>query len=248
MWYKNYEYYKNEVENRRLEFKERCEQLHLNKNKIIGEFTREFVARAVHESNWHEGLELGHGKTQQFAGIAFDEVKNIAGPHLDMKSVLAFHRKSVARLIKDGSTTEEIGAYNLARAYHAVAWIGTDLATRHAVFIVKSLSDRHKSLLSEIKTDFFDSQIGSKPMTEIELGCSLIDELGLDRREISIPITDLFKTQGELSIHLSKLESNELRHPMRRNYIDFLHQLALEGIMPTRRLGVFRKKISARWK
>src|SRR5713101_6482942 len=93
-WYKRYDELLNEVTKLRERFFARCVELELDANVVLGEFTREILARAVQESNWQEGIELDAGRTQVLANIAFDEVEDVVGPHLDMNKILRFHRDS----------------------------------------------------------------------------------------------------------------------------------------------------------
>ena len=91
---------KNDYENLRpkviklkLQLAERCSQLNVNQTQILNEFFREILIRAVHESNWQEGIELNKGRTEELSNAAFDDLEDIQGPHLDMNKILRFHRK-----------------------------------------------------------------------------------------------------------------------------------------------------------
>jgi hypothetical protein len=123
-WYNNYDLTRREVDTLRKRFLERCNELEVDYNVVLGEFTREIISRAVQESNWQEGIEVDVGRTQVLADLAFDEIEDVVGPHLDMNKVLRFHRDSVVRLQREGAAADEIAAYNLARAHHAIVWVG----------------------------------------------------------------------------------------------------------------------------
>ncbi len=219
----------------RNQFTQRCDQLELNANLVLGEFTREFLTRAVHESNWQEGLELDPGKTQQLANIAFDEMEDVAGPHLDMNKILRFHRHSVVRMKSEGLSAEEIGAYNLARAHHAITWVGQELAGRQAAALAQALR-RFKGLMADLHTSKTPEDF-----SKIERGFALVENLESDDSPVTIPMTAPPVSQGHLASELLKLDAENLLYPMKSSYIHFFHRLVLMGIMPAEKCGKFRK-------
>jgi fido (protein-threonine AMPylation protein) len=141
VWYRNYEAFRLQVDDLKTKFAARCVELKVDSSKVLKEFSREILIRAVHESNWQEGIELAEGKTQELALAAFDDMEEIEGPHLDMNKILRLQRDSILGLKKKGASVEEIAAYNLALAYKSITWIGSDLAGRQALSLVKTLLD-----------------------------------------------------------------------------------------------------------
>ena len=181
-WYNNYEKLRAQVDELRRKFLERCKELSLNPDRILGEFTREILIRAVHESNWQEGIELDSGKTQELASCAFDELEDIAGPHLDMNKVLRFHRNSVLRLKKDGASVDELAAYNLARAYHAIVMIGWELSERQSHSVVQALRGVQR-VYQNLK-----EKMPREAMAKVEKAFAIIDDLESTDRPVDLPI------------------------------------------------------------
>lgn len=235
VWYRSYDELNSQVLDLRQKFENRCKELDVGPNTVLGEFTREFLTRAVHESNWQEGLELDPGKTQELASIAFDEMEDVAGPHLDMNKLLRFHRSSVIRMKREGATTEEIGAYNLARAHHAIVWVGGELAGRQIALLGQALRNFQEYL------PLFKKNASAEQLPVIENGFAILEKLESDCTPVDIPMTAPQSTMGQMLKELLKLEFDSLLHPMRCSYIHFLHRLVMMGIMPPGRTGRFRK-------
>ncbi len=235
VWYNNYDALRADVEELRQRFLKRCVELEINPNKVIGEFSREILIRAVHESNWQEGIELDAGRTQKLASVAFDEMEDVVGPHLDMNKVLRFHRDAVVELKRDGASVEEVATYNLARAYHAIAWIGSELAERQAASLAQAL----RSFQAVYKQ--FREKLSPEAKSKIERGFAIVDSLETADDPVNRPMTAPPNSSGHLTHELLKLESDNLLNPMRSSYIHFLHRLVLMGIMPPEKNGHFRK-------
>lgn len=244
VWYHNYETYKARIDELRGALAHRCGDLQIDLSKILKEFSHESLARAVYESNWQEGIELDRGKTQKLEMIAFDEVEDIIGPHLDMLKLLRFHRDSVVKMKRDGATQEEIGAYNLARAYHAVEWVGSDLATRFGAGLVKLLKQVQPlfSQFQEAVVNKAAKQLSSEELEVVQRGFAIVENLERDKSPMWIPMTAPPTDQADMLQRLLTLNLDELIHPMKTAYIHFFHRLVLMGIMPGQQCGRYRKR------
>lgn len=235
VWYNNYDALRANVEDLRQRFLKRCGELAIDPNKVIGEFSREILIRAVHESNWQEGIELDAGRTQKLASVAFDEMEDVIGPHLDMNKVLRFHRDAVVQLKREGASVEEVATYNLARAHHAIAWVGSELAERQAASLAQALRS-FQTIYEQ-----FREKLSPEAKSKIERGFAIVDSLETNNDPVSRPMTAPPNSSGHLTSELLKLESDNLLNPMRSSYIHFLHRLVLMGIMPPEKTGRFRK-------
>jgi fido (protein-threonine AMPylation protein) len=178
VWYRNYEAFRLQVDELRTKFVTRCTELKAEPSKVLKEFSREILIRAVHESNWQEGIELAEGKTQELALAAFDDMEDVEGPHLDMNRILRLQRDSVLALKKKGASVEEIAAYNLALAYKSITWIGSDLAGRQAMSLVKSLLEL-EPLFNKFK-DKMPEDIRNRVTDSINLINTLKNPVNLD--------------------------------------------------------------------
>lgn len=241
VWYRNFDNFKIRISELDSALSERCDHLKISPEKVLEEFMREFVTRAVHESNWQEGLELEKGKTQKMANAAFDDCDEIAGPHLDMVKILSAHRRSVQKMKKAGLSTEEIGAYNLTKAYQAAGWVAFEMTNRYIASLAKTLSQATEKLLEKEKDGKQADSISAKTAGMIEKNLKLLREIESDRSPVEQTLTKDCKTLGEMAVELMKVDASELIHPMNTRYIHFLHQLILTGIMPSSKIGKFRK-------
>lgn len=242
VWYRNYDDYNTRVGELRSALSVRCAELQLDLAKVRNEFGRESLARAVYESNWQEGIELDAGKTQKLEMIAFDEIEDVIGPHLDMNKVLRFHRDAVVKMKKSGVTQEEIGAYNLARAHHAIEWVGSDLASRFTAGMAKLLKQLHGTFSKEGRhqeTHNANQRLG-EVATELQRVVGLIENLERDESPLWMPMTAPPKNQGTMLQQLLSLTSEELLSPMRTAYIHFFHRLVMMGVLPSSKSGRYR--------
>ena len=87
-WYERYDDLRREVDERREVFRERCRALGTTLRDTSPELLKELIARAVHESNWQEGLYLDEPRTRELTDEAFDNLPPIEGPHLDLESLI----------------------------------------------------------------------------------------------------------------------------------------------------------------
>lgn len=242
VWYRNYDEYNTRVSELRGALMVRCAELQLDYAKVLNEFGRESLARAVHESNWQEGIELDAGKTQKLEMIAFDEIEDVIGPHLDMNKVLRFHRDAVVKMKRNGVTQEEIGAYNLARAHHAIEWVGSDLASRFAAGLAQLIKQLHGALPNErLQPEALnpDQRLG-KVAIELQRVVGLIENLEKDESAIWMPMTAPPKNQGNMLQQLLSLTGEELLSPIKTAYIHFFHRLVMMGILPSSKSGRYR--------
>src|SRR5688572_4307002 len=80
-WYGRYDDIRQEVEESQASFQERCRVLGTDPDTAIAEVWRELIARAVHESNWQEGVYLDEPRTRELTDEALDNLPVIKGPH-----------------------------------------------------------------------------------------------------------------------------------------------------------------------
>jgi len=203
------------------------------------EYRAQFISVAVHESNWQEGIELDIGMTRHLASMAFDDLEDIAGPHLDMNKILRHHRHDVIRLKSKKSTPQEIGAFNLARAHHVLEWIHWEMTCR--VFaILSSAATMMKSVFEEPDTE---NKINKEGLQLIE---QIKDKLSsamhsLDRIPLIAPMTSLPKGYREVVSKLEVMSADELSKPVFGEYIQFLHKLLMMGVIHPSKGGKYRR-------
>lgn len=235
VWYKNYENLRKKAEELKKRFSQRCAELKIEEVRILNEFIKEILIRAVHESNWQEGIELNQGRTQELSNAAFDDLENIQGPHLDMNKILRFHRDTVLKLKRAEKREEEIAAYNLAKAYQAVGWMCSDLTSRQGTSIVQAL----RALEAEYKK--WGAKLPPEAKAAFDNAMEKVRAAEADATPVSIPLTSCSTNQGERVKELLKIEPENLLHPMKPDYIHFLHKLVLMGIGSAKTCGTYRK-------
>lgn len=234
-WYRRYTELQNEVTSLKEEFKSRCLHLGVDPNKVFEETRKEIIARIVHESNWQEGLYLDQGRTKELADAVFEETSGIEGPHIDINSIVETHRNRVIKFKREGLSIEELASYNLSFAHVTLGWIATELAERLVALLVYAL-DGFGEIYPRIK-----QQVPAESRRAIDTGFEIIDQLKSDGGEVHYPLTGNIGTQGELIKELEKVSFESLLSRMRIDYIHLLHRITMMGILPRRKIGVFRK-------
>jgi len=234
-WYDSYEILRSEVESLREEFRQICKRIGQNETVVLIGAARDIIARIVFESNWQEGIHVDRGRTKELADVVFEDFGELGEPRLDFASVLNQHRKQVLALKRKHITENELAAYNLAAAHHALWWISADLIERESACLAAAL----KKL--ETGYDQIKDQIPADSRQSIERGFQLIRK----KPEVSgpplAPMAGRLVTQGDVFQRYLSLDFEELLHPLREDYLHFLHRLLLMGILPPVKIGVFRK-------
>ena len=233
-WFANYASLREQVEDRRHAFEARCTELQLAPASVLAEFSRDILARAVHESNWQEGLELDKGRTRELAEAAFDDYEDIAGPHLDLSRILRSHRNAVVGLKTRGQSIEELAAYNLAKAHSSLRLIGAELAQRQSASLAQALRTI-ESLYPQIRDG-----LPEEARARIEKGFALVRSLTADETSVGSELTEMPVSTGALLEKLLKLEPDALLNPMRTAYVHFFHRITLMGIAPIAQTGRWR--------
>ncbi len=232
-WYKQYAQLNDEVIRLKADFLLRCDELRVDPNVATLEIWREVVARAVHESNWQEGIFVDRGRTEELAYHVFDELDRISGPHVDMNTVVAEHKGRIIRLKKGGASLDEIATANLSVAHAAVSWIGNELCTRQTAALIFALQNIKNAVEKHDLPAFEDETI--------KRGFQTVDALLASTYEITAPVTGGVNTEGDVLQQLLHLDFNDLLHPMNEDYLNFLHRLVLMGITRADSCGKYRR-------
>jgi fido (protein-threonine AMPylation protein) len=183
----------------------------------------------VHESNWQEGIYLDRGRTRELLDEAFDEVLPTTGPQLDFPELIARHRRHVYQLKRRRASVEELAAFNLSRAHHALHWIGIDLANRHSASmlqVLRKFTDAHDQLPAEVRHHSTHA-------------LDLVRNVESSQAPVFLPMRNAASTEGELARQLSALDFQKLHKPMSITHIHLLHQLTMTGILPVSKCGRF---------
>jgi len=64
VWYETYDEISSEITNLKNQLNDRCRQLGVSPSDVLSEIQNDVIARAVHESNWQEGIYLDEGRTR----------------------------------------------------------------------------------------------------------------------------------------------------------------------------------------
>jgi fido (protein-threonine AMPylation protein) len=236
-WYRQYADLSTQVRELKDRFIERCKTLRVCPNHVLNEIWKEVVIRAVQESNWQEGIYVEPGRTQELALHVFDDLTGVSGPHLDFGRILENHKRRVVALKRRKVSIEEIGAYNLSAAHLAITWIGEELARRQGASLAYALR-QFQDLLAKGR---FKLPQEAKGLEAIQRGFDIVDDLLSSAHEIRAPVTGGVQDEGLLLRHLLHMDFDDLLHPMRVDYIHFLHRLVMMGVAEPRRCGVPRK-------
>lgn len=234
-WYRKYDELHEEVIGLKEDFTERCLYLGIDPNKVFEETRREIISRIVHESNWQEGLYLDQGRTQELADVVFEELSGIEGPHIDINPIVESHRDRVLKFKRKGLSVEELASYNLSFAHVTLNWIAIELTERQGASLIQTLNS-FKNIYSQHK-----KQLPVESQRTIDRGFEIIEQLKSNRGAVYSPLTGNIGTHGELIKELEKVSFDSLLSPMRLDYIHFLHRIIMMGILPSKKIGVFRK-------
>lgn len=231
-WYRNYASLSAQVVDLKQRFETRCQSLGVNPQTALSELSRDLTIKMVHESNWQEGIYLTPGRTRELALYFFDHTDEIPGPHLDIKQITETHRRHVVKLKRQQATVNDLAAFNLSAAHYCIDLIGNELASRQGASIMQCLlqfRDLAKSAKFEISQD-----------PSVQRGFAIMDSLLADQTPAPTEITGGISTQGQYLQHVSKLDFDELLHPMKTEYIHFLHRILLMGVAQPKKSGKFR--------
>ncbi len=237
-WYRRYQEYRSKVERLKTVFEDRCTELGTDPEKELRQFQNDIIARIVHESNWQEGIYLDEHRTQELAALAIDERRIIQGPHLDMDAIVANHYSAVSRLREEGASAEEMAAYNLSTAHVALWWVYLELQDRQIASLANAM-EKLKDDLDKIRerVPLEKAESIKEKFNKAQKAIQLIVN---DDTPVGYPLTESLSTKRELFRLLMEMDLDELVHPMRCDYVHFLHRLALMGMLPHENLGIFR--------
>lgn len=269
-WYANYEELHAQAVEQNQRFSERVQQLGASATQVIDEFKRDIIARSVHESNWQEGIYVDQGRTRELSDAAFDWIDRLVpsttGPTLDLELLCQEHKSDVLRLKSTGASVEELATFNLSRAHWALNLLGVELARRQTASLASAVS-QIKKFLSENpipgvygseaalrvpnKTGIEPRPIKDTDATEAVLldnlnealleGFEALKDLMASDEPLVAPYSEKVRTKGELMQRwLSEAKVEDLRHPMKVEYIHFLHRITMMGVLPASKIGRFR--------
>lgn len=215
-------------------FRDRCRELNADPSHVLSEAWREIVVRAVHESNWQEGLFVEMGRTQELAIFAFNKIDKLVGPHLDIDLIIEGHREHVVGLKESGASIEELATHNLSAAHSTVTWIARDLASRHSAALAACLKD----LTASLSQGAIDLPPGV--MESVQHGTKLVDDLLSDCTPHQSPLVSGYFTEGQVVEGLLNQDLDDLLRPMKEEYIHLLHRIVMMGIADPEKCGRFR--------
>jgi len=236
VWYENYEELLAEVATLKHRFQERCAELGHEAEVILGAFRRELLARAVHESNWQEGVELEYGRTRELADLVTDDLHFMDGTRLDVEGIVAAHKARILQMKREKAKSEEIAAVNLARSHVMLSWVGQELAERQIASLVRVLRDAEGPLRSAV------GKSGRPLSSVIEKGFETVRALMADEHPAGRPIQAPIGTMGELLSRVVDSDFQSLLSPMDLKYIHGLHRITMMGILPANQIGRWRKR------
>ena len=236
VWYENYEELLAEVATLKQRFQERCAELGHEAEVILAAFRRELLARAVHESNWQEGVELDYGRTRELADLMTDDLHFTDGTRLDVEGIVAAHKAHILRMKREKPRSEEIAAVNLARAHMMLGWIHQELVLRQTASLVRALRDAEGPLRSEAGKS-------GKPLSSvIEKGFETVRALMADEHPAGRPIQAPIGTMGEWLSLVVDTDFQSLLSPMDVKYVHGLHRITMMGVLPANQIGRWRER------
>ncbi|MBN1435743.1 MAG: Fic family protein [Sedimentisphaerales bacterium] len=234
-WYTKYSALTDRVGELKCQFISRCNELGVGPSVVSGEVWHDIAARAVHESNWQEGIFVDRGKTKELALYVFGELDKISGPHLDIDKLIEHHKRYVVALKRKKIPIDEIAAYNLSAAHMGVSWIGEELSKRQAASLVYAL-EQFRAVIQEKGVE-----MPPDDMEKVHRGFEIVDDLLADNTHPAAPIIEGYVTEGQVLHDLLGLPFEHLLNPMRMEYVHFLHRTVLMGVADPRKCGTFRK-------
>lgn len=234
-WYNRWEELQERVRDLKSRYETRCKELKADPQTVLSEVWRDIVARIVQESNWQEGIYLEIGRTRELVDVVFESIETIKGPHLDFEGLIQTHRRQVLALKHRGASVEELAAFNLSRAHRTIQWIADELAFRQTATLVHALKQFEKHLKS------MPENLSANVPQEVIKGLELVKHLEQSQLPAYGPMNINVATEGEILQGLREIPFEELLNPMNVTHIHVLHRIAMMGILPPSKLGVFRK-------
>lgn len=241
-WFQRYPELREELLEVKGKYIERCEELGVSYRELSPELWSEFISRAVHESNWQEGIQVEKGRTHELTDQAGELVSQMRGPHVDLGRRLREHLKHCKKLTKDGISVEELAAFNLATAHHCIPLIVWEIVTRRFAWHDK----RIEGLIAD-----FRQQASENPEERIRL-LAKIDEINELRQKDEAELSSIEFSEAEWLTEkssnyfnhikrLSGLELESLDYTIDISYVHFFHRVLLSGIEKSSSTGKFRK-------
>jgi fido (protein-threonine AMPylation protein) len=135
-------------------------------------------------------------------------------------------------LKRDATSINDLAAFNLSAAHYCIDLIGNELAARQTASMAQCLLELRDLLTT--------GQLEVPPNDVVEPIFAKLDNLLADQTPASPLITSGTLTHGQLLNQLSKLQFEDLLHPMKVEYIHFLHRILLMGVAEPRKSGKFR--------
>jgi hypothetical protein len=131
-----------------------------------------------------------------------------------------------------------VAAFNLSRAHIALDYIGYELSGRQTASIARALTDAAQALLDRGSA----KNLPIENMAPIMKGLRILENLKASALPPLAPFLQGIQTEGDLLRHwLNESNFDDLLHPMKVEYIHFLHEVVMMGVLPSDRRGRFRR-------
>lgn len=241
-WFQRYPELREELTEIKGRYIERCEALGVTYSELSPELWSEFISRAVHESNWQEGIRLEKGRTHELTDHAGELVSQMRGPHVDFGAILRAHLDHCRTLKKDDVSIEELAAFNLATAHHCIPLITWEIMTRKFARSEKrihKLSEELKRLAKENpdkRGEILDLIADNNEwLRENDSVYSSRDLIAANL------LTEKSSNFGDHMKKLTGLELESIDGTIDVSYLHFFHRILLSGIERSSSTGKFRK-------
>jgi len=237
IWYKNSESLKSTVSDLRLKFEGRCRELGLSPFGLQSEIWADLIARAVHESNWQEGIELDEPRTREivFEVFQLDAIQHT--PAIDISAILGRQRRVINEMRRHARSVEEIATFNLACAHTCIKAIIEDVQYREIAHLQLGLEAVRDAMRKSLNQEGEDAEQKIK-LEEIE---TLLTESEAKAYSIGYESTTKSDSGAE---YLSKLRNIGLAgiKVLPVEYVHFLHSVSMMSVLHYSRVGRFRNK------
>lgn len=229
-WYLRWPGVVDEVMVAKAEFEQRLAELGGNSFAITQGLRRDFLARAVHESNWQEGYEIEIGRTRVISDQVFKSLAVGSDGFLDCAKIVEAHRLSVVRLSASKASVEEIATFNLSVAHVVLNWIFSEVCAIVTAHLLKSGS-------IELQRAVPNDQERAIRFLEWE---NIVTKELESKDPVFGPVTGSTVRRGDRVRALMANETELVNKPFDVRYLHTLHAIVAMGMLDDATLGTWR--------
>lgn len=233
-WYLQYSLLKEELADLKHRYEARCLELGRDPLVLQSDVWTDLITRAVHESNWQEGVELEEPRTRELVVEALQHEYGLDCTRIDTALILDRHKRIVTGMKKSGARPEEIAALNLASAHSFLRYVVMDSILRmlaKAEYLMEQFIEKFNTPGIEIPAE---------AKATLEIMEANLERSRNDKMKLFYPTTGSEAGKSQYMDSLKKNRGFEIT-VLPLEYIHFLHSVTMMGMLPALKCGRFRR-------